>query len=88
MQNQDPLSTDDGAEEAEPLWYARSSTCGSIIDVLSALEGTPTNGGAVGPQAAVEISKDTGLQIRVLEGSIHVLTFVCCWHAAALQRPF
>jgi len=55
-------------QEEQTLWYARSCTCGIIIDVLSALEGTPVKGG-VGPQAAIEISEEAGLQVRVLEGA-------------------
>ena len=55
-------------QEEQTLWYARSCTCGTIIDVLSALEGTPVKGG-VGPQAAIEISEEAGLQVRVLEGT-------------------
>ena len=77
---QDPPATGralDG-EVDETLWYARSCTCGTIIDVLSALEVAPTKGG-VGPQAAVEISEEAGLQIRVLEGAT--------LHGAASLKP-
>ena len=67
---QDPPSTG-GAPRGEMdetiLWYARSGTCGTIIEVLSALE-APAKGG-VGPQAAVEINEEAGMQIRVLEGA-------------------
>ena len=67
---QDPPSTGGapGGEMDETiLWYARSGTCGTIIEVLSALE-APAKGG-VGPQAAVEINEEAGMQIRVLEGA-------------------
>ena len=81
---QDPLST--GARRAqegevdETLWYARSCTCGTIIDVLSALDVAPAKGG-VGPQAAVEISEEAGMQIRVLEGT-HSPSTLPSWHLA------
>ena len=81
---QDPLST--GARRAqegevdETLWYARSCTCGTIIDVLSALDVAPAKGG-VGPQAAVEISEEAGMQIRVLEGA-HSPSTLPSWHLA------
>ena len=81
---QDPLSTG-GAQSGEvhvdePLWYARSCTCGTIIEVLSALDVATTKGG-VGPQAAVEISEEAGMQIRVLEGA-HSTSTRPSWHLA------
>ena len=79
---QDPLSTGgaQSGEVDEPLWYARSCTCGTIIEVLSALDVAPTKGG-VGPQAAVEISEEAGMQIRVLEGA-HSTSTRPSWHLA------
>ena len=77
---QDPLSTGgaQSGEVDEPLWYARSCTCGTIIEVLSALDVATTKGG-VGPQAAVEINEEAGMQIRVLEGA-HSTSTRPSWH--------